>query len=298
MDKKKERAEQKWRNTSYHSRRSPVRRNARRRKIRLWALYFLMTICILCIGIALSLTVLFKIDTVEVVGDTRYDTDQIIALSGIEKGQNLFLCKTQEGSNAIEHALPYIETADITRSLPSKIQIHITETVPVGLVEYQGQYIVISSSGKVLETTTQVTEGLPIIKGLEIQSAEVGSVMEYQDDTVKGILEDITQAITATGMQDIKEIDLTSPTNPKLNYQDRILIKLGQPIDLVIKLRNAMVALQPEHIQTYERGTLDLSLTAEDGRSFFNPDYVSGVNSQQDPSSEGEDQSNVSSSPS
>ena len=50
--------------------------------------------------------------------------------------------------------------------------------------------------------------------------------MEYQDDTVKGILEDITQAITTTGMQDIKEIDLTSPTNPKLNYQDRILIKL------------------------------------------------------------------------
>ncbi len=285
MDKKKARSERKWQDTPYQGRRSTVRKSARRRKIRLWLLYFLMTVCILCIGIALSLTVLFKIDTIEVVGETRYDTDQIIALSGIEKGQNLFLCKTQEGSEAIEHAMPYIETAEITRSLPSKIQIHITETVPVGLVEYAGQYVVISSSGKVLETTATEIEDLPVIKGLEIQSAELGSVMEYQDETVKDILEDITQAITATGMQDIKEIDLTSPTNPKLNYQDRILIKLGQPIDLVIKLRNAMVALQPEHIQTYERGTLDLSLTAEDGRSFFNPDYVSSVSSQEEPSS-------------
>ena len=285
MDKKKARSERKWQDTPYQGRRSTVRKSARRRKIRLWLLYFLMTVCILCIGIALSLTVLFKIDTIEVVGETRYDTDQIIALSGIEKGQNLFLCKTQEGSEAIEHAMPYIETAEITRSLPSKIQIHITETVPVGLVEYAGQYVVISSSGKVLETTATEIENLPVIKGLEIQSAELGSVMEYQDETVKDILEDITQAITATGMQDIKEIDLTSPTNPKLNYQDRILIKLGQPIDLVIKLRNAMVALQPEHIQTYERGTLDLSLTAEDGRSFFNPDYVSSVSSQEEPSS-------------
>ena len=285
MDKKKARSERKWQDTPYQGRRSTVRKSARRRKIRLWLLYFLMTVCILCIGIALSLTVLFKIDTIEVVGETRYDTDQIIALSGIEKGQNLFLCKTQKGSEAIEHAMPYIETAEITRSLPSKIQIHITETVPVGLVEYAGQYVVISSSGKVLETTATEIEDLPVIKGLEIQSAELGSVMEYQDETVKDILEDSTQAITATGMQDIKEIDLTSPTNPKLNYQDRILIKLGQPIDLVIKLRNAMVALQPEHIQTYERGTLDLSLTAEDGRSFFNPDYVSSVSSQEEPSS-------------
>ena len=94
MDKKKARSERKWQDTPYQGRRSTVRKSARRRKIRLWLLYFLMTVCILCIGIALSLTVLFKIDTIEVVGETRYDTDQIIALSGIEKGQNLFLCKT------------------------------------------------------------------------------------------------------------------------------------------------------------------------------------------------------------
>lgn len=305
MDKNKGRQkkrEQDWEG-SYRSRRSPVQVSARRRKLRTWVLYSLMVIAVLGVGVALSLTVLFKIDSVEVIGDTRYDKEQIISLSGVENGQNLFLCKTKEGSAAIEHAMPYIESAEITRTLPSKIGIHITEAVPVGLVEYQGSYVVTSSSGKVLELVDTPLEDLPIIKGMEIRSADVGSQMEYEDASVKDILENITEAITLTGMMDIKEIDLTVPTNPKLNYQNRITIKLGQPIDLIVKLRNAMAALQPKYIEEYEKGTLDLSLTAEDGRTFFNPDYASGsspgsessssqepVSSQeQDPSSQQED---------
>lgn len=304
MDKNKGRPkkrEQEWEG-SYRSRRSPARVSARRRKLRTWLLYSLMAISVLGVGIALSLTVLFKIDTIEVIGETRYAPEQIIALSGVEKGQNLFLCKTKEGSDAIEHAMPYIESVDITRTLPSKIAIHITEAVPVGLVEYEGRYAVTSSSGKVLEFIDTPIDSLPIIKGMKISSAEEGSRMEYVDESVQDILENITQAITLTGMQDIKEIDLSSPTNPKLNYQNRIIIKLGQPIDLIIKLRNAMAALQPGHIEVYEKGTLDLSLTAEDGRTFFNPDYSSSQSassgepsSSQEPSSEPSSEAAVSS---
>ena len=290
MDKnkgKQNKREQEWEG-GYRSRRSPARISAKRRKLRTWLLYSLMSISVLGVGIALSLTVLFKIDTIEVVGETRYDTDQIIALSGVEKGQNLFLCKTKEGSDAIEHAMPYIESVDITRTLPSKIGIHITEAVAVGLVEYEGRYAVTSSSGKVLEFIDTPIDSLPIIKGMKISAAEEGALMEYEDESVRDILENITQALTLTGMQDIQEIDLTSPANPKLNYQNRITIKLGQPIDLIIKLRNAIAALQPGHIEIYEKGTLDLSLTAEDGRTFFNPDYSSSR------SAAGEDASSVS----
>ena len=46
---------------------------------------------IIAAAITLSLTVLFKISTIEVTGTSRYSVEDIIKESGISEGNNLFL---------------------------------------------------------------------------------------------------------------------------------------------------------------------------------------------------------------
>lgn len=63
-----------------------ARRN-KYRKLKIGVLYTVMILAILTAGIAIGATVLFKIDTIQVVGESRYDPQEIISLSGVEKGK-------------------------------------------------------------------------------------------------------------------------------------------------------------------------------------------------------------------
>lgn len=269
-------------------RRQGVKRRPRRKKRRMWLFYIIMLLVVLGVGVALSLTVLFKIDTIVVTGDTRYDKEEIIALSGIEKGQNLFLCKASDGSAAIEQAMPYIESAQINRKIPSKIEIHITEAVASGVIETDGKYVLISSGGKILEYVEKPVEGLPIIKGISLKSTELAASVEYSDDDTQRILQEITESTTRNEITEISEIDLSNPLSPTLLYDNRVTLKLGLPSDIDYKLRTAVVILR-EKIGKEERGVLDLSLTVDDNKSVFTPDYVnssSNASSSQKPQDE------------
>lgn len=241
----------------------------------MWLLYTLMVIAVLGVGVALSLTVLFKIETIEVAGDTRYSAEQIIAYSGITKGQNLFLCDSKTGKENIMQNLPYIEDVQVHRSIPSKIVIEVTEGTPAGTVEFSGRYIVISRLGKVLEETEAPVEGLPLIRGLELTSAEPSQQAAYNDEDTREILEDITNAVGEVGLDKINEIDLTKRTSPRLLYNGRIQIMLGQPLDLNLKLRFAVEILSK--LEPDDRGILDVSVVKDTNRGYFRPDDSVGT---------------------
>ena len=241
----------------------------------MWLLYTLMVIAVLGVGVALSLTVLFKIETIEVAGDTRYSAEQIIAYSGIEKGQNLFLCDSKTGKENIMQNLPYIEDVQVRRSIPSKIVIEVTEGTPAGTVEFSGRYIVISRLGKVLEETDAPVEGLPLIRGLELTSAEPSQQAAYKDEDTKKILEDITNAVGEVGLDKISEMDLTKRTSPRLLYDGRIRIMLGQPLDLNLKLRFAMEIISK--LEPDDRGIVDVSVVKDTNRGYFRPDDSVGA---------------------
>lgn len=274
MDKRKKSA-QKNRRGAYGAstgrrRNLTPHQSKRRRKLRIWLLYSFMIVVVAGTGIALSLTVLFKIDTIEVVGKTRYAAEDIIKTSQIVPGQNLFLCKAKAGSDSVEQELPYIENAKIARRIPGKIVITVTEAAPAGIIQFSDKYFVVSGSGKVLESADQPVADLPIIKGLELSKAQLADVIEYKDQNAKQILQDITTAIQNNSLPKIKEIDLTKLASPKLNYDNRITIYLGLPSDLDFKIRGIMQMLQDATIEG-NKGVIDASIAVDSMELHFIP---------------------------
>ena len=86
-------------------------RAARRRKRskKKYTLYYLLALVLmLCIGVALSLTVFFKIESIQVVGDTRYAKEQLIDAAGIRRGENLFRVSQKDSSEKLIAGYPYM----------------------------------------------------------------------------------------------------------------------------------------------------------------------------------------------
>lgn len=68
-----------------------VDQRRRRRRTGRQALHYLLILAVAtAIMAALSLTVFFKIETVEVTGLTKYAAEEVIQASGVQVGQNLF----------------------------------------------------------------------------------------------------------------------------------------------------------------------------------------------------------------
>lgn len=255
---------------------TPQRRaeNRRRRKHRALLFFYLFTfITVLTAAVALSLTVLFKIDSIEVQGASRYSAEEIIRISGIRKGDNLFLTKTREAGQKIQSSLPYIGAAKVSRNLPAKIRIVVSEDAVSGAVEYNKKYAVVSASGKVLELAGSVPKGCPAIKGLKLSGAEVGKNIVYQDASQQTVFRNLTAAIASSKLGKITAIDLSNSYKIQIVYDGRITMNLGLSSDFDYKLRFAKSILDAGKIKDTERGTLNLSVAVEENNAFFDPDY-------------------------
>lgn len=155
-------------------RRKAAALRARRRKRALIVFYIFTFVMVISAALTLALTVLFQIDEIQVTGQSRYSPQQIIDLCGIQIGDNLFLAKTDEAEKKIEEGLPYIGKAEVSRHLPAKIILNVEEATIAGVVQSEDSYVVVSSTGKVLEKSGTQLQGYPLVKGLPISSAEPG----------------------------------------------------------------------------------------------------------------------------
>lgn len=252
-------------------RRADARKRRRRRALLLFNIVAFITV--LAAAVVVSLTVLFKIDTIKVTGTSRYSAEEIIKATAIKKGENLFLAKTKEASAEIAQKLPYIATAKITRRLPAQILVQVKEEVVSGAILFEGKYAVVSATGKVLELATKMPKNGSEIKGLELTKATVGKNIVYKQTTQQTMFQSLTLAISTNKLDKITLIDVSSPSKIQIVYDDRITMNLGLPSDFDYKIRFAKSILDAGEIKSNEKGTLNLSIAAQVDNAFFDPDH-------------------------
>jgi cell division septal protein FtsQ len=270
-DKQNEEIKKRKKRYATPQKRASIRKKRRRHAIILFNIF----IFILAVvgAIVVSLTVLFKIDTIEVLGQSRYKAEDIIKIADIKKGENLFLANTKEAKNNILQKLPYIGEVKISRKLPAKMTIEVKSEPICGAVEYKGKYAIISENSKILEIANKIPNNCATIKGMEISKAEVGKNIIYKDKTKQENFTKLTAAIHNNKLNKITTINLTNPYKIEITYDGRIIMNLGIPSDLDYKIRFAKSILDEGKIKENEKGTLNLSVAAQDNQAYFAPVY-------------------------
>ena len=243
-------------------------------KVRRILIYSSILAVVLIIGLILSLTVLFKTEKIEVVGDKYYYEEQIIGFSSVELQQNIFIATIGSTPEDIIENLSYVEEAKVSFNIPDTVTIKITNAVPSYVIKNGNSYLLISSKGRILENIASNEDKLPELKCDKLMSTKVGDYVSFEDKNVPDILEEVSNSLRKNKFENIAGFDITDTANITLNYDNRIEINIGLPEDIDYKIRTALTIinekLDPNKTGTVT-GTLDVSACNTTKMSHYKP---------------------------
>lgn len=236
----------------------------RRRRRRLACAVVLLVAAAVCV--VLSLTVFFKIETVTVSGDSRYTAEEIIAASGIQVGENLFLTNVEEAAAQIKSRKPYIRVAVVRRKLPATIEISVEPTAAAALgIRTDGGYILLDTGLKVLESGTgDLPDGVPELRIGTVTASAAGAQVQTETPDVLDTLIGLLAAVDQAGISGITLYDLTDPESILLTYDGRLDVQVGGTDNLPKKMAMlAEVIRRNNETDPQRSGTIDLRVSGK-----------------------------------
>ena len=246
-----------------------ARRHGRgRRGRRFGVLYKLLTLVVVCAAAVLALTLFFKVESVEVTGNSRYSAQEIQDACGVQLGDNLYLLSKPDMVQRLHQRLPYIDEVRITRSLPNTLRVQVTEFTTVYAVEQEGTVWLLTSGGKIVETAAERGD-VPLIDGCELLapslSGDVSFALELQNrqESPFALLTALESA-ELTG--DVRAIHLGDPTVLTMDYTERFSVEMPYSADYPRLLRYLTLVI--EELETNLTGVIDLT---RDGEPHFRP---------------------------
>lgn len=207
--------------------------------------YILGAVVIITVLVILSNTVLFSCSSIEVEGNTRYTAEQIIAQSGLEKGQNLLHIDAKAAEKRVFAAFPYIDKAEVVKSFPTKMRIVVQEAEKWFLVSDSGVTAAVSRLGRIVELGS--SGGLPVVEGFDPADLTPGAALSSEDDGKTPIPAQILEAAEECGISGIKRIDMTDRFDIVIECDDDITLEIGGVSDITGKFTAAVRAIQKEH---------------------------------------------------
>ncbi len=219
--------------------------------------------------------IFFNIKTIRVVGQAHYTDTQIIAASGAEAGTNLVFA----GTNAMEHAvsskLPYIDSVEISRSLPNTLIISVTETQAAAYFESSGSYWLTDMGGKLLERTLDEPRGLIRIDGAKPTMPVAGSLADLGEESelrLRTYADTLAALEKAELIDEVSSIDLSGLYDVQLECFGRFEVDLGAPEELEYKLQYLLEIIETK-LTPNQKGRIDLSNLIEKGEARFLEEY-------------------------
>lgn len=229
-------------------------KSARLKKMRKIKNFIKWTILIgIIIGVLVFLCTsgLFNICQIEIIGNKQITQEQILELSEIKLGDNIFLgnqLKTKKNLSSN----PYVEQIKITRKLPDKIQIQITEKQKAYVIELDTGYAYIDNQGYVLEISdTKIDK--PVLQGYSTTKKEIlpGSRLGQEDLERLGDVLKIVKSSSEIQIQDkITRINIENKNNYILTLQElKKVIYIGDKSNLANKMLYIKAIIEREEVK-------------------------------------------------
>ncbi len=243
------------------------RKRKRHNRSRFGLLYSFLSLLIILAVLFAGCIIFFRVNTITVEGSTIYSDEQIIAASGIEEGNNLFLIQPGKASQSVISELPYIREASVNLSFPNKVRIEVTaDTTAATLQSANESWWAIDLNGKLLaQGDESVSEGSPLVTGLTPLIPSVGSEVSVSlEDTAKlSSLLEILESLNYWEISDqVQSIDMSSASQITMEFQDRFIVLLPVQSDDFHTLIHSLKAISEyldDNLNDSQSGTIDLS---------------------------------------
>ena len=235
-----------------------VRRKERRARLTKIIAVLLSLVC----GV-LALTAFFRVEQLEIVGLTRYDTQDVLNTFGIEKGDNLFFCDSMRGQKRLLAQYPYFESVSVERDLPSRMVVTVKEAQPIAAVNStQGGWFVLDKDCRVLERTDQEgAKDAAEVLGLRTPGAEPGQTLPAEDPDVLEALKTLANGLDKVGLGGKATLyNLQDLDSIWFLYEKRFAVCVGNTKNLDHKLAILQALVTGDQFSPSDKGSINLAL--------------------------------------
>lgn len=183
--------------------------------------------------IAIALSPVFVLKHVNVHGNAYLSDEEIIRISGVNLGENLFQLATDEIMQAMGKDIR-IDQVIVRRNFPNSLDIQVVERIPLAIIKCDYGYLEVGRGGIVLDAHRTLSQiPVPIVSGVEVSDLFVGDTAENQQlSQVLDFLDKLNRD-TATS---IAEINISDPNNVMVYMNHSVQLKMGALDSLQKKL--------------------------------------------------------------
>lgn len=138
---------------------------------------------------------LFRIRETEVVGNSYYTEEEIREMVITDKYTSNSLYLYFKYHYLDPDPIPFVDKIEVSLLGPGKVRLRVYEKSVVGYVSYMGANLYFDKDGVVVESSSEVTEGIPCISGLEFNSLTLYQKLSVSDDSIFQRILNITQLV-------------------------------------------------------------------------------------------------------
>lgn len=235
----------------------------------------LISLLLLIAGLAVVImfSPLFLLTDIYVNETVNYTAEEIIRISGIEKGKNaikylggsighLLQFRMGKAERQAEN-LPWVKSAEIKYVFPGTAEITIQEREAIAWIKHMGNYLLIDEEGYVMKVSSDLNDSYPEIRGVPLNGFTIGKKIETKEpDNIKWMV----QLLMSLDMVDENKQQKLVEVLDWIDFLDdrEIYISMDQRITGKIKLDDNITyrlsyikELYYNYIKPEERGMID-----------------------------------------
>lgn len=242
----------------------PRRRSTRRRRRRGSIGPFLRVLSVLLMAVAIvaALTLFFKVDQIVVSGNSRYTEAEILAATGVERGDNLILLDKYGIAKRLYTDLPYITNVRINPKLPDVLMVEVTEARAVAALEEGESWWLISSGGKLLEAVEAGdAQDYLLVRDVGLQDPKTGGEISLGEESrlsTQRLLELLGALEERDMLNRADSVSAGDADHLTLEYDGRFQVEMHYDADFAYKL-NCLAAAIAE-LEPNESGIIRMTM--------------------------------------
>lgn len=155
----------------------------------------LLFILLLLAAAVLAVVGIFSIKKINISGNEHYTEEEIEKLIFSNKYCYNSLYLYWKYNYNKEYSFPFIDTIDVELISNNEVKINVYEKSMVGYIEYLGSYMYFDKDGIVVESSSELVEGVPLITGLKFDHIILHKELAVEDKAVFNTIVSITQLL-------------------------------------------------------------------------------------------------------
>ena len=203
------------------------------------------------------------VDNIVVHGNERLTDGEVMKVLAGLRGESLMWTDLEPWRDRLMRS-PWIRDAALRRSLPSTVEIVVTERTPVGIGRIDGELYLIDESGVIIDEYGPhfADFDLPIVDGLPAGTGGVGSVT---DEPRAALAAQVIAAVKAKPQisNRLSQVDVSDVHNAAVILtgdsariqlgEDRFLVRLQSYLDLAATLRERVAEIDSVDLRFDDR---------------------------------------------